>query len=173
MKDEVSIEKHNGEWTTTSRQRMADIMGKLPDGKYMFYVPHRKTAVKNSRYKYYFDCFLYSILSQLRGRVFFVDSNTDSETQGEVIPISTTSQLHEFFKLKYNRGTIMDTVTKKAYDIPLSTTGLSNTDFINKFQEEIAADMATEYGCEIISFEEYIQHKEDGTWHEFKEALKG
>lgn len=112
-----------------SSPRFLEYLKNLPDGQYEVQIqPLRKTP---GRYKFYRGFVLPAILVQV-GHLFIID--------GE--PITSTDQLHEILKAKYNRGTFLDTSTGETLSIGMSTRILNNDQFINRYQEMIMSDFA-------------------------------
>lgn len=136
----------------------------LDDGNYIVLPFKAENKTTHTRYAYYYDAFLPDILSKIRGRLFI--------RKGCVVrSVDNPRLLHDFIKFKFN---FIELVTEDGMSIrlPDTTKSMTDTDFIGRFEEEIAAYFAQEYGIEIISFDDYVRMKRKGNWHSYKENLK-
>lgn len=91
--------------------------------------------------------------------------------QGEVKPIETVEQLHQWLKLRYNFIEIVDKETGEVSRMPCSTTELNDRDFIGKYMQQIEADFATEYYVEFCGYQEWIEMHNDGSWWDYKKTI--
>jgi hypothetical protein len=109
----------------------------------------RPFAKDNSRYKYYFAHVLIEIL---RTGIYLWPDDL-----GNLARATQTTQIHEMMKFRYNKKVTVDPFTGDMYSIGGgSTTGMSDSEFINNFQEQIIADHSGEpFYIEFLSKEEW------------------
>ena len=103
----------------------------------------------NSRYKYYFGHVLIEILRT--GIYLFPDD------QNNLVRATSTEQIHELMKYIYNKKMTVNPFTQEAITFGGgSTTGMSDTEFINNFQEQIIADHSGDpFYVEFMSREDW------------------
>jgi hypothetical protein len=132
-----------------------DLFNRLQDGLYEIEVL-KGTYAWRGRYRYYFGYLMTTIITDL-------NLQTVEEQTGEVRPMST-EELHELCKKKYNPIRVKDPFTKRKKVMPGSTTSLSDGEFIQRYEEEIASFFATEYGLELLTRNEWVEKRK--TEHE-------
>jgi len=81
-----------------------------------------------NRYSYYFGYFIPKIINHFKISVALPDGTAR---------LATAEELHYFHKLKFNSAKILDTETGEWVEIAAKTTGMSDRQFIERFEEEI------------------------------------
>lgn len=146
----IRITKIDGKLTTASRQVLKDWHDNLPDGTHE--VTSKKiTRSYLTRYKYYFGYLLPAIIEA--GNFVEIDKET-----GETTPMATET-FHNFLKLYHNSALATDPFTGKISRIAASTTKLPDGEFINRYEEEIAAHFQQLLGCELLSRGEWVDRR--------------
>lgn len=145
------------DWMPESRNALKEAF-RLPVGVYKLVLSKVK-AIKNSRYKYHFAHVLPMIVEYMnrKGISQILDPMT-----GELLPIDVDN-LHNYHKQVYNPCLVKNLLKKpdargntpEFIPIPMSTTKLSDGDFIDTYEERIISEYANTYGIEFLSREEY------------------
>jgi len=145
------------DWMPESRSALAEAF-RLPIGVYKLVISKVK-AIKSSRYKYHFAHVLPMIVEYMnrKGISQILDPMT-----GELLPIEIDN-LHNYHKQVYNPCLVKNLLKKpdargntpEFIPIPMSTTKLSDGDFIDTYEERIISEYANTYGIEFLSREEY------------------
>lgn len=160
-----TIQKENGNITDTHKAILREQFGReLADGEYRITIEEGKAKRYNAtRYKYYFDCLLSLALPHVAKKFLIV--NTDGEVRHPI----TTAELHECYKLMYNSVQVVIPEIGKSYQTAATTTGLSDSEFIGQYQEQIIESLISPPLClEIPTIDEWRGMREEGTWREFK-----
>jgi len=116
----------------------------------------RVGQISNSRYKYYFGHILTTAVEfyNKAGKYQIYITST-----GETVPLDSAT-LHEALKRKYNPEIVE--FTGNTVVVAGSTTKLSDSQFINNFQEQILADMSND-GIQFLDKDEYYTLLKQGT----------
>lgn len=142
------------------RSLLAEKIRGADDGDYDIII--KKATTGSSRYAYYFDAVMYDLLMQA-GHHFRFSGGA---------PIETEEQLHTVMKMLYNPTNIVDPNTGEVFKTPMSTTGMTDRDFIQEFEQQIIADFSQPpYNVEFISFDQWVESRTKGTWNERKHHL--
>lgn len=140
-----------------SREVFRDQWDLLEPGDYTFEI-NKASGYRPTRYKYYFGSVLTSILKQAGHLMQITNPKT-----GEVRRMHNTTELHQFFKWKYNLVWIM--VGETAMPQAGTTTDLTDGEFINRFQEQIMADYAgPPWNVCFVDEEEWKALLKSGQW---------
>lgn len=145
----IYIEKTNGKLTAQSRDVYRDAWAELPDGGYRLIFEPQKRGYTPTRYKYYFAHVLETIL-MVCGKRFEI-------MEGERFrPARNTQEIHEALKMKYNP--VLVRTPFATFAMPSSTTGLSDSEFINQFEETIISEFsAPPFGCDFMDRESWAE----------------
>lgn len=152
----IWIEKRDGKLAENSRDVYKEAWEALSDGNYRLVFEAMKRGYTPTRYKYYFGHVLETILLTC-GKRFEI-------MEGEVFrPARNVHEIHEALKMKYNPTLVRTPFA--TFAIPSTTTGLSDSDFINQFEEIIIAEFsASPFGCDFMDRD---------AWAEMMKAKKG
>lgn len=165
MSSRVHFEKSNGKLTQAAREILAEQFAALPDGWHTNDITPGRRGYTPTRYRFYHDVILWCILTQA-GRFYRI---TNPSTGEERIP-RNTAELHECIKAIYN-PVILITPNGKTRVIAGTTTDLTDSEFIEQFQEQIVADHSQDpYLVEFVDIETWRAKHNDGTWRDFKKA---
>ena len=116
----------------SDKQKLFDALKKVSGIARVDIKPFSKS---NSRYKYYFGYVLTEILQT--GFYMFPDANN------QLSRAVNTAQIHEIMKFRYNPIITVDPFSGEQIKLGGgSTTTMSDTEFINRFQETILSDHA-------------------------------
>lgn len=142
--------RRNGQ---TDRAGWSENLNKLPENcdfvVTLSEIPKRSNA---TRYKYYFDGLLPSIFEAARS-VFFITDN-----DGKPRPIQDTDELHYCLKWQYNSVKVFNKETGDFTYMPMSTTGLSDRDFIGKYMEQIIEYFINQpHCCDVVFYENWVK----------------
>jgi hypothetical protein len=150
----VSFETQSGKVTPDTRDDLAGAIQSLQDGWHKAIIQDVKRGYTSTRYKYYFAHVLETILLTC-GHHFKV-------LEGEKWrPVRNTSEIHEFFKIKYNPAFIQG--PGGYYISANTTTALTDKEFINLFEEAIIIEFSEPpYGCEFMHREEWANWMKNG-----------
>lgn len=152
----IWIQKQDGKLAENSRDAYKEAWETLPDGGYKIVFEPTKRGYTPTRYKYYFGHVLEVILLTC-GKKFEVWK------QGKFRTVKNIHEIHDALKTKYN-GILMSSPLG-AFIMAESTTEMSDSEFINQFEEIIIADFsAPPFSCDS-------QDRE--TWAEMMKAKKG
>lgn len=152
----IWIQKENGKLAEPSRDTYKEAWETLPDGGYKIVFEPTKRGYTPTRYKYYFGHVLEVVLLTCGNRFEIMDGETFRAARN-------VQEIHEALKMKYNP--ILVRTPFATFAMPSSTTGLSDSEFINEFEETIIAEFsAPPFGCDF-------QDRE--TWAEMMKAKKG
>lgn len=145
----IYIEKTNGKLSEQSREVYRDAWEELPDGGYRVIFEAQKRGYTPTRYKYYFAHVLEVILLTC-GKRFEI-------MEGEIFrPARNVLEIHEALKMKYNP--VLVRTPFATFAMPSSTTGLSDSEFINAFEETIIAEFsAPPFGCDFMDRESWAE----------------
>lgn len=159
------IHKRESNWIPESYESMKVLFSQCSDGVYKLLIQEVKRT-SGWRYKFHFGHVLPLICEYMNrnGINTLIDQIT-----GEVVPIDVET-LHEYHKQMFNPGLVKNVLKKKDgrgnvpefIVVPMSTTKLNDGEFINRFEEQIMATYANEYGIEFLSRDEFRQYFEDG-----------
>lgn len=158
----------NGGWTRQSRETFSKNFDGLKDGGYKIMVERLDKKFSPSRYKYYFDYVMFTILSQAGDFLQIFDRD------GKLKPVQSTDDVHAIMKATFNPITFVDVSTGLTGTIGKSTTDLSDRDFIGKFTEMIIAKFSSEpYYCDLsITYDDWKYFHEKKQWYRVKMLIK-
>ena len=125
-------------------QMFKDLLMTFDDGYHEVHVFQNKKRVYHTRYKYYFAYCLPEIIR--RCNIMIVEHRTGEQR------LMTAEEIHEHLKRVYNGGTIIDPLTRKMTTLSLSTTDLTDSEFIGQFEDRIISDFIQEYPEEFQDF---------------------
>lgn len=146
----IAVVKEGGKMTPATREVMGRAWDGLPDGSYEITF-NRNGYQWTGRYRYYFGYLMTEIIRALN--LVVVDKCT-----GEVRAM-LTEELHGLCKERFNKVRVKDPFTRRWKERGGSTTGLEDGDFITKYEEEICAHFAVEYGIELLSRDEWKEKR--------------
>lgn len=159
MHSDFEIEKRDGKLTEISREIFTEQFAMLGDGKWKIRFDPAKDGYKATRYRYYFGVVLSAILTQAGHLLQITDMSS-----GERRRMRNTTELHTYMKWKYNLVWIM--VGETAMPSAGTTTDLNDTEFIQKFQEQIMSDHANPpYNVDFVDEDEWKSMVKSGDWH--------
>lgn len=144
------ITKTDGKLTADSRQILKDWHDNLPDGTYEVDFK-RMTRMYLTRYKYYFGYLLPEIIKGCN--LVEID-----RTSGETWPMKTET-LHDFLKKHHNSVLATNPFTGELIKVASSTTNLTDGEFIDRYENEIAAHFQTHFQVDLWSRNEWIEKK--------------
>ncbi len=128
---------------------MADQFGALGQGRYKVVIDKVGAYENPSRYKFYFSVVMTAILEKC-GMMFTVISHRT----GEQVAWSSTKDVHEYMKLRYNPHTL--TTPTGVFIVPGSTTEISDRDFIGEYMEMLMVDFSQPpYNAEFIDIDDW------------------
>lgn len=154
MTNVVYIEKQSGKATQETANQWTDAVKELPDGWYKITVEQVRRGYTPTRYKFYFAHVLEVILHTC-GRMFEIMDGS------EFRPVRNTQEIHECLKLKYNP--VFVRTPFGGGTIAGSTTGLSDSEFIGKFEETIVAEFSgPPFNCEFMMRDEWAAWMKNG-----------
>ena len=130
MTTKIKINKGQYRLTDESRQTLIDTIRGLSEGEYDILIKPKNTRFSATRYKYYFDCVLAIILENCSQHYRIVNPET-----AEMVEPTSTEQMHEIMKVVYCSTVYV--IGGVARAIAGSTRDLSNTDFYQKYLEQI------------------------------------
>ncbi len=155
------INKRDGKLTEESREVLRDAILEMPDAGYMFTIEEKVDRFTSSRYKYYWAHVLETIFLTCGQMFTYFDGVKFS-------PIKNVEQLHEGLKMKFCPQIIMTPFG--TYTVPTSTTEMSDSEFINKFEEAVIAEFSyPPFGCDFMDRESWAQMMRDKR-HPFLDA---
>lgn len=162
--DRIKDDSGKINWISESFNQLKRVMRHLPEGKFKVFIQEVK-RIGGWRYKYYWGHVLPLIVEYMNRNS--INQILDPST-GELIPIDVES-LHEYHKQVFNPGLIKNLLKKKDGKgnipefivVPLSTTKMTDGEFINRFEEEIIATYANEYGIDFIPREDFKIYFQD------------
>lgn len=147
MTTTVTIETLAGKVTQETRPDFAGAVASLPDGWHRVVIEEVRRGYTATRYKYYFAHVMQQIL--LCAGHFFKVMEGDTWRAAR-----DTSEIHEFFKLKYNPAFIQG--PSGMFISSNTTTALSDREFISLFEEAIIIEFSEPpYGVEFMGREEW------------------
>jgi hypothetical protein len=168
MQGKIDIQKKDGKMTSESRVLLAKYWDEQPDGDYEWLI--KRTTSGSSRYKFYFDAVMYSILVQA-GHFFQMVVFVDGKPVTRLA--ETVQDIHLIMKMKYNPMEIVDIDTGEAHRVPCSTTVMNDSDFIGRYEEQIIADFSgPPWFVDFITFDQYKELKKKAEWKSFKDQMK-
>jgi hypothetical protein len=128
------------------------------DHEFMVKEKHKRTPKK---YKYYFDCVMHCMLAQV-GHRFQIGDRT----------AQTTEEIHTVMKFIYNPITVYCISTGDVYKIPGTTTSMTDSEFIDRYEQQIIADYSgPPFFVSFPTFEQYCEMQKAGTWREQKDTI--
>ena len=146
----VTIEKKAGKLTEDTRPDLAGAVTSLPDGWHKIIIEPVRQGYTSTRYRYYFGHVLQQIL--LCAGHFFKVMEGDTWRAAR-----DTSEIHEFFKLKYNPAFIQG--PGGMFISSNTTTALSDREFISLFEEAIIIEFSEPpYGVEFMGRDEWAAY---------------
>lgn len=135
-----------------------------PEGSYQITIKEVK-SYRGTRYKYYFGHVLFVVVQYMneKGINQIVDP-----VNGELIPLDVES-LHDYHKQIYNPSLIPNILKKPDCNgvvndfliTPMSTTKLTDSQFITNFEEIIISDYANQFGITFLGRDEYAEYCKD------------
>lgn len=145
----IYIEKQHGKLTYQSREVYRDAWAELPDGGYRLIFEPQKRGYTPTRYKYYFAHVLEAILLTCGNRFEIMEGE-------RFRPARNVQEIHEALKMKYNP--VLVRTPFATFAMPSSTTGLSDSEFINQFEETIISEFsAPPFGCDFMDRESWAE----------------
>lgn len=145
----VWIEKLATGLKPESKDVLVQAVRELPEGNYRVVFEEMKRGYTPTRYKYYFGHVLQVILLTC-GKDFTIWED------GAFVPVRTVEQVHFGLKMKYCTQLIMTPFG--AYTVAKSTTELTDSDFINQFEEQIIAEFsAPPFGCDFMDRQSWAE----------------
>lgn len=136
-------------YTGQSREIMSEQFGALEPGRYKVVIDKAGAYENTSRYKFYFSVVLTAILEKV-GSLFTITSHRT----GEQVAWSSTKDVHEYMKLRYNPHTLITPMG--VFVVPGSTTEISDRDFIGEYMEIIMVDFSMPpYNVEFKDIDEW------------------
>lgn len=172
MTAKVYIEiNENKKLDEDSRQDLGQAIRDLGKGRYLVNISESNSrgSYSPSRYKYYFDCVLGLAFPKVSKSFAF-------HKNGKLQHPKTEKELHAILKAVYNPITIVDTSTGEAKEYGVSTTVLSDSEFIGEYLESIVSDFSSppyfaypDTGCP--TYDEWKQMHKEKTWRRFKDDL--
>lgn len=144
------ITKIDGKLTSESRQVLKDWHDNLQDGTHEI-DSKRITRTYLTRYKYYFGYLLPEIIKACN--LVEIDRST-----GETWPMKTET-LHDFLKKHHNSVFATNPFTGELIKVASSTTNLTDGEFIDRYESEIAAHFQTHFQVDLWSRSEWIAKK--------------
>jgi len=152
MSAKFRVKKVNGLMSSTDRAEFSRQWQALDDGEYE--ILFKKATRGNTRYKFYFDAVMACILHQA-GSYFVLGSR----------PAATVEEIHLVMKYKYNPMEIVDLETGEMIRVPCSTTVMNDTDFIQRYEQQIIADFSgPPFFVDFPTFEQWVERRKSGTW---------
>lgn len=153
------------DWIAESFRSLKETFQSLEEGMYKIFIQKVKRS-GGWRYKYHFGHVLPLIVEFMNRNE--INQILDPMT-GELIPIDVQT-LHDYHKQMFNPALVKNTLKKKDargnvpeyIAVPMTTTKMSDGDFINRFEEEIISTYANKYGICFLSREDFKQYFEDG-----------
>lgn len=145
----IHIEKVNGKLKPESADVYREAWNEMPDGWYKVIFEAQKRGYTPTRYKYYFAHVLETILLTCGNRFEIMDGETFRKARN-------TQEIHEALKMKYNP--VLVRTPFGAFAMPSSTTGLTDSEFINQFEETIISEFAAPpFGCDFMDRESWAE----------------
>lgn len=153
------------DWKKESFQSLKSTLSNLPEGKYKVFIQQVKKS-SGWRYKFYFAHVLPMIVEYMNR---YELNQIEDPLTGELLPIDCDT-LHNYHKMIFNPKLIKNTLKKKDskgnipeyLTVPMTTTKMSDGDFINRYEEQIIATYANEYNLEFISRDEFRYYFNEG-----------
>jgi hypothetical protein len=153
------------EWAKESFIQLKQAMTNLPEGQFKVFIQQNK-RISGWRTKFHFGHVLPLIVEYMNRNG--INQILDPST-GEMIPIDVLT-LHEYHKQIFNPCLVKNILNRKDAKgqtpefivVPMTTTKLSDSEFIGRYEEEIMATYANQYGIEFISREDFRMYFEDG-----------
>lgn len=147
----LTLERTESGWSEKSREYFGEVCKGLQPGLYEIGIKSKNPVYRSTRYKFYFGHVLTVILLTC-GRHFQVYDDTTAEFR----PATSTEQIHEAFKLRFNPAIIK--TPHGTFTVPASTTGMTDSEFITKFEETIISEFSgPPFHCDFMSRQEYGQ----------------
>lgn len=153
-------------WRAESYESMKRMFSELGEGCYKLLIQKMKNRSGGWRYKYHFGHVLPLIVEYMNRNNIngIIDPGT-----GETIPMDVDT-LHEYHKSVFNPGLLKNILNRKDargnvpefIPVAISTTKLSDGDFISRYEDEIMAVYANNYGIEFISRDDFRTYFEEG-----------
>lgn len=152
------------DWSPVTRSAFKQMFNVDP-GAYQITIKRLK-QYRGTRYKYHFGHVLLVMVT------YFHQNNINPVIDllsGEEMPIDI-DQLHDYHKQIFN-PCLSKNILKRPNSsgkvpefipIAMSTTKLSDSEFIDRYEEEIMATYANEYGIEFMGREEFAERCKDG-----------
>lgn len=153
------------DWKKESFQSLKNTLSNLPEGKYKVFIQQVKKS-SGWRYRYHWAHVLPMIVEYMNRNE--INQIIDPST-GETLPIDCET-LHEYHKMIFNPALLKNTLKKKDskgnvpeyLTVPMTTTKMSDGDFISRFEEEIIATYSSQYGIDFLTRDEFREYFEDG-----------
>lgn len=153
------------EWISESFNQLKRTMRHLPEGQFKIFIQEVK-RIGGWRTKYHFGHVLPVIVEFMNRKG--INQILDPRT-AELVPIDVDT-LHDYHKQVFNPCLVKNILQKKDAKgntpefivLPMSTTKLSDGEFINRFEEEIMSTYANQYGIEFIGRDDFRTYFEDG-----------
>lgn len=148
-----------------SRYALKKTFDDMGEGMYKVFIQEVK-RVGGWKYRFHFGHVLPMIVEYMNRNEI---NQLIDPTTGELTPIDVDT-LHEYHKQIFNPALIKNVLKKKDTRgnvpefivVPMTTTKMSDGDFINRYEEEIISTYSNQYGIEFLSREEFRLHFEEG-----------
>ena len=149
-----------------SRNQLKKVFELLDFGRWQVVFKKLTRRSYTGRTKYHFGYLLNYIVRYMNENG--INQIIDTAT-GETLPIDVDT-LHQYHKQMFNPCLVKNVLKKENANgqipefitVPMSTTKLSDSDFIKTYEERIMAFYANEYGLTFIDRSEYNLYFEDG-----------
>lgn len=158
------VHRTDAGWDEWTRRKLQEFF-RIPAGAYQLVIKEVK-AHRSSRYKYHFGYVLPLIVEYMnqQGINQILDPGT-----GELLAMDVDT-LHDYHKQVFNPCLVKNLLGKKNINgvepeyitVPLSTTKLSDGEFINRYEEEIISTYADKYGLEFMGRDEWSDRMKAG-----------
>jgi len=153
------------DWIAESFRSLKETLTNLGEGMFKVFIQEVKRT-GGWRYKFHFGHVLPLIVEHMNRNG--INQILDPMT-GELIPIDIQT-LHDYHKQMFNPSLVKNLLNKKDargnvpeyIAVPMTTTKMSDGDFINRFEEEIISTYANQYGISFLSRDEFKKYFEDG-----------
>lgn len=159
----------DGKLSKASQEVFDENISRLQDGNYDNRAKRTKAGYERpNRYKYYWTGFLPSLFDKMHTRYWLLGKDGAKRNPVDL------PEFHYCIRCEFCRRPIINLVTNEVMIVPLSTTELSDNDFISHYQEQIAGLAVNEYAIEIEMYHDWRGRYElKNTSKELKKELLG
>lgn len=153
-------------WRAESYESMKRLFSDLDEGVYKLLIQKMKNRSGGWRYKYHFGHVLPLIVEHMNRNE--LNAVIDPAT-GETVPMDCDT-LHEYHKSVFNPGLLKNILKRKDargnvpefIPVSITTTKMTDGEFISRYEEEIISTYANNYGIEFISRDDFRTYFEEG-----------